>query len=410
MRRAKSKLFTLVMIGVFFVAMVFAGATYAHGAETGPYGWKVTYKDSKNDGELVTVELPFEESSYESVKLPCECRIQDVLDSITVTGYDRNGNSLTPEIEFDDLIDYGNAQWEMERADGTYGVYGVNLYIDDHRMKETHKSPTCIEAGYFLNTCYDCGVEQRLEDTAEGFHKWGKMTMVTKRSYFNEGKETRICKVCKAEDEDNTIIYQKKTLNAPAVVGMGLTPKFSTTSGYDDIHVSWAKVSSATGYQVQYRIKGGKWKDYNKGKIIKGREIFLKNMEDGKWYQARVRSVLKSANGKQTAYSAWASDDSIMTLAKVKITSIKKSGNYVTVKWKGIPTSGEDGYEIYRATSKNGKYVKVAEVGQKSKEYPSVKIKHPKGMTYYYKIKAYSRWDGEHFLYGPWSDKVKCTR
>ena len=48
---------------------------------------------------------------------------------------------------------------------------------------------------------------------------------------------------------------------------------------------------------------------------------------------------------------------------------------------------GASGYEIYRASSVNGKYKKIAEAGKKY-QYTDKKVKA--GRTYYYKVRAVS--------------------
>ena len=59
------------------------------------------------------------------------------------------------------------------------------------------------------------------------------------------------------------------------------------------------------------------------------------------------------------------------------------------MKWKGV--SGENGYYVYRAASKNGKYSKVATVKMTAAKYPYARIKAAKGKTYYYKVCAYKK-------------------
>jgi C1A family cysteine protease len=86
--------------------------------------------------------------------------------------------------------------------------------------------------------------------------------------------------------------------------------------------------------------------------------------------------------------------------------SLKKSAvKKTSVKLSWAKTSGATGYEVYRATSKNGTYKKVATVKSK-KSYTNTKLKA--GTTYYYKVRAYKK-SGSTTVYGKLSSAVKVT-
>lgn len=73
-----------------------------------------------------------------------------------------------------------------------------------------------------------------------------------------------------------------------------------------------------------------------------------------------------------------------------------RSTTYVNFKWDAC--TGATGYEIYRATSKTGKYTKVATISSTS--YKNTKLKSK--TKYYYKIRAY-KVVGNTKLYGAYS-------
>lgn len=87
--------------------------------------------------------------------------------------------------------------------------------------------------------------------------------------------------------------------------------------------------------------------------------------------------------------------------AKAALSSVKNSASKTaTVKWEKV--SGASGYEIYRATSKNGKYQKVTTVKKGgTTSYKNTKLK--KGKTYYYKVRAYRTVNGKK-VYGAYSE------
>jgi hypothetical protein len=84
-------------------------------------------------------------------------------------------------------------------------------------------------------------------------------------------------------------------------------------------------------------------------------------------------------------------------LKKTKVT--KTSAAFIWAK-----TSGATGYEIYRSAKKNGTYKKIATV--KSCSYTDKNRK--KNTTYYYKVRAYKKSDGNK-IYGKFSGTIKIT-
>lgn len=97
--------------------------------------------------------------------------------------------------------------------------------------------------------------------------------------------------------------------------------------------------------------------------------------------------------GKSTATSAKA------VPPKTSLSSAKGQENKVTLKWKKV--SGVSGYEVYRATSKNGKYKKVKTITSNSKTtYVNKNLET--GKKYCYKIRTYKNVDGKK-VYGQYS-------
>ena len=82
--------------------------------------------------------------------------------------------------------------------------------------------------------------------------------------------------------------------------------------------------------------------------------------------------------------------------AKVKLNSVKNTkGRKAVLKWKKVKNA--DGYVVYRATKKNGKYAAVKTIN-KGKKVTFTNKNLKKGKTYYYKIKAYKKVNGKKAL------------
>lgn len=176
----------------------------------------------------------------------------------------------------------------------------------------------------------------------------------------------------------------------------------AASAGYDSVKVSWEKVAGVTGYKV-YRAdsKNGKYKCVKTVKGEKTTSYKDKKLTAGKTYYYQVKPYLGKKEGSA---SKKVSAKPVPT--KVAISSVKNSGaKTVAVKWKKV--SGASGYEIYSATSKNGKYKKVATV-KKGGTTSCKNTKLKKGKTYYYKVRAYCTVNGKK-VYGKYSE-VKSVK
>ncbi|WP_251613379.1 D-alanyl-D-alanine carboxypeptidase family protein [Senimuribacter intestinalis] len=98
----------------------------------------------------------------------------------------------------------------------------------------------------------------------------------------------------------------------------------------------------------------------------------------------------------------YAAKDAVKAV-KVKV-STKTGTSGITISWKKTG-SAVDGYQVYRATKKNGTYKKIVT----TKKLSALNKSTTKGKTYYYKVRGYKKIDG-HTVYTPWSDKVAQKR
>jgi fibronectin type 3 domain-containing protein len=107
--------------------------------------------------------------------------------------------------------------------------------------------------------------------------------------------------------------------------------------------------------------------------------------------------------GGKTYYSAFSSLVSTTTKpATPKITVKSTKSKQVAVTWK--KATGASGYEVYRSTTKNGKYSKLTTTTKLT--YTNTKLTG--GKKYYYKVRAYRTVDGKK-VYGSFSSAVYVT-
>ena len=185
------------------------------------------------------------------------------------------------------------------------------------------------------------------------------------------------------------------TVRATCKVTVKALPISVSSAAYNKIKVSWSGITGADGYYVhRYSSSGKLLKSWRFGKTA--RSFTETGLTTGTTYYYKVRAY---KSGRASVYSALKSAKP--TLATPVISPVAKySSGYVKVKWKGI--SGESGYQVYSATSKNGKYTKVASVKMTTYSYPYAKIKATKGKGYYYKVRAYKLVNGK-YVYSSYS-------
>ena len=231
-----------------------------------------------------------------------------------------------------------------------------------------------------------------------------KYSTVTGTSYTNtsyiESGSTYYYKV-RALDANGTAgawssvvsVTYKQTLSAPTVTG-GNDAQGRPT-------LTWKVITGAAKYEVyRARSKDG---DYIKYSTVTGTSYTNTSyIEDGNTYYYKVRAL-----GSDGTAGAWSSIVSVTyraastgTLSAPSVTGGKDSQGRPTLKWNAV--SGAAKYEVYRARSKDGDYIKYSTVTGTS--YTNTSYIED-GNTYYYKVRALKS-DGTA---GAWSSIVSVT-
>lgn len=163
--------------------------------------------------------------------------------------------------------------------------------------------------------------------------------------------------------------------------------KASVLSNYR-VKVTWSKAAGAKTYTI-YRSnsKNGTYRKLGKSS---GSSYTDKKAVFGKQYYYKVAAG--------TAYSK-AVSVKVQPLAPKKVKASAAKGK-VKLSWK--KNGKVDGYQIYRATSKKGKYKKIGETKKLSFEDQKVKTKK----YYYYRIRSYRK-AGKKVIYGKYSKICK---
>ena len=178
-------------------------------------------------------------------------------------------------------------------------------------------------------------------------------------------------------------------------------PAAPTVTGGNDAQgrptLKWNAVSGAAKYEV-YRARSRSG-DYIKYSTVTGTSYTNTSyIENGTTYYYKVRAL--DANGTAGAWSSIVSVTYKQTLPAPTVTGGNDSQGRPTLKWKAV--SGAAKYEVYRARSKDGDYIKYSTVTGTSYTNTSY-IEN--GNTYYYKVRALK----SEGTAGAWSSVVSVT-
>ena len=215
-------------------------------------------------------------------------------------------------------------------------------------------------------------------------------------------------------ENGNTYYYKVRALKSDGTAGAwssivsvtyraastGTLPAPTVTGGNDAQGrptLKWNAVTGAAKYEVyRARSKDG---DYIKYSTVTGTSYTnISYIENGNTYYYKVRAL--DANGTAGAWSSIVSVTYKQTLSAPTVTGGNDSQGRPTLKWNAV--SGAAKYEVYRARSRSGEYIKYSTVTGTSYTNTSY-IEN--GNTYYYKVRALKS-DGTA---GAWSSIVSVT-
>ena len=181
----------------------------------------------------------------------------------------------------------------------------------------------------------------------------------------------------------------------------GSGPAAPTVTGGKDSQgrptLKWNAVTGAAKYEVyrSYSENG----PYTKYSTVTGTSYTnTAYLENGTTYYYRVRAL--NSSGVAGAYSSVVYVTYKQTLSAPTVTGGNDSQGRPTLKWNAV--SGAAKYEVYRARSRSGEYIKYSTVTGTSYTNTSY-IEN--GNTYYYKVRALKS-DGTA---GAWSSIVSVT-
>ena len=189
----------------------------------------------------------------------------------------------------------------------------------------------------------------------------------------------------------SSVVYvtYKQTLPAPTVTG--------GTDSQGRPTLKWNAVTGAAKYEV-YRARSRSG-EYIKYSTVTGTSYTNTSyIENGNTYYYKVRAL--KSDGTAGAWSSIVSVTYKQTLSAPTVTGGNDSQGRPTLTWNAV--SGAAKYEVYRARSRSGEYIKYSTVTGTS--YTNTSYIED-GNTYYYKVRALKS-DGTA---GAWSSIVSVT-
>ena len=167
-------------------------------------------------------------------------------------------------------------------------------------------------------------------------------------------------------------------LSMPVSAASLSAPKVSikTVSSTGKVQISWKKVKQASKYRVYYSTQ--KSSGYSLLGTTSSTKLTHSSAQSGTTYYYYVRSVKGS---KLSAKSKVVSATCDLPQPKIKLSNDAETGK-IKICWDAI--EGATKYQVYRATSKSGKYSLVRTTTQTSWLNTSASA----GKTYYYKVRA----------------------
>jgi|GEM_PF-4806869 len=197
----------------------------------------------------------------------------------------------------------------------------------------------------------------------------------------------------KLKDGDNVLIAF--SLDGTEIdIPYALSPQKTNakSSGKTAVDIKWEKHDKATKYEVyRAKTKNGAYKLVGSPTANSYRDTGLAAGTD---YYYKVKMI----RGQNSSYDSQIAP--VMTKHDSPKVSVSKGKKAPKISWKKV--TGAQKYHVYKATKKNGNYKKVGTVGKTT--FTDKKAK--KGKKYFYKVKAYTSFNGTD-VYSDFSNVVK---
>lgn len=206
------------------------------------------------------------------------------------------------------------------------------------------------------------------------------------RFYVN-GDRTKYFQDTITVESDSVVVEEPDHLAAPSLKAGTYKRQYAD--------LSWKPVKNAKGYMIYMSSSvNGKYtkiKTITSGKTLS----YRKKLGYGKSGYFKIRAC-----GGTASLGSYSKAVKVLTApGKEKLSGISAGKRKITLRWK--KAAGASGYQVYRAASAKGKYVKVKTI-TKGNTLSWTDTGRKKGKRYYYKVRAYRK-NGASKIYGSFS-------
>ncbi len=185
--------------------------------------------------------------------------------------------------------------------------------------------------------------------------------------------------------KDHITVYAQ-WLTTPEIV----SPLRST---YNSLRLNWAASQYATGYEVYCATSPTG--NYTLIATVTGTSYTSNNLVTSQSYYFMIRAY---RSGSPTLYAGYSPIVFGRPVPAAPVAFSAASASYTSIKVSWIAVSGASGYEVYRATTRGGIFVKIVTTSALTFTNTSLNT----GSMYYYKARAYRTINGEK-VYGPFT-------
>lgn len=169
----------------------------------------------------------------------------------------------------------------------------------------------------------------------------------------------------------------------------------ASPASYNSVNITWEGIAGAEVYEIVRAEKANG--SYVTVKTT-GQESYKDTIKvTGKTYYYKVRPIAYTGENVKVE-GAFCDPLAVKTsMAKPAIRKVKAGKKKATITWGKV--GGAEGYVIYRAAKKKGKYKAIKTI-RKASTVKLVNKKLKKGKKYFYKIRAYNTVDGKRVYTG----------
>lgn len=305
---------------------------------------------------------------------------------------DKNSNGFISIGELDEFMD-----WQLSNIpEFNFGVYGtdmnapifqfgyvelkeeaIELNLTDHKTYEI--KPKKHKATNLQKVNWKSSDNDVVSVDTKGIITANKAGTAKITAYFADSNGN----MCLGSEDSCTVTVKEQ------ISYLGTPRLRDVLKSNSSLKVTWNKIENAQGYLVYRKINSGSWK---RVKTTSSTYYEDKNVKVGYTYTYTVKAYRK-VDGKNI-YSSYDKKGKSGKLTTSINVSSPVAGT-VVITWK--QTTGASGYYIYRATSKNGKYSKIATVKEGNiLKYTNTGLRG--GRNYYYKVTPYGTVNGKNII------------